>query len=174
MSSYNLKNKQTIQISGLILQYCSATTLYRRLAKGLLLIQKVDSLDGIFWGKISIVPLTAVTPLHSDEGPCVSQCVSVSLLPGNKVINNDQSLSAGPRPCHCQAALNAQLHIPNIIWFLIILDVYDLLCLYLAMKGKILRTEDIKGMNKQCGIGIIVHSKLLFWLRQKLKRSTNN
>ena len=31
MSSYNLKNKQTIQISGLILQYCSATTLYRRL-----------------------------------------------------------------------------------------------------------------------------------------------
>ena len=138
------------------------------------MIQKVDSLDGIFWGKISIVPLTAVTPLHSDEGPCVSQCVSVSLLPGNKVINNDQSLSAGPRPCHCQAALNAQLHIPNIIWFLIILDVYDLLCLYLAMKGKILRTEDIKGMNKQCGIGIIVHSKLLFWIRQKLKRSTHN
>ena len=32
LSSYNLKNKQTIQISGLILQYCSATTLYRRLA----------------------------------------------------------------------------------------------------------------------------------------------
>ena len=31
LSSYNLKNKQTIQISGLILQYCSATTLYRRL-----------------------------------------------------------------------------------------------------------------------------------------------
>ena len=31
MSSYNIKNKQTIQISGLILQYCSATTLYRRL-----------------------------------------------------------------------------------------------------------------------------------------------
>ena len=29
LSSYNLKNKQTIQISGLILQYCSATTLYR-------------------------------------------------------------------------------------------------------------------------------------------------
>ena len=32
LSSYNLKNKQTIQISGLILQYCSATTLYRRLS----------------------------------------------------------------------------------------------------------------------------------------------
>ena len=31
LSSYNLKNKQTIQISGLILQYCSVTTLYRRL-----------------------------------------------------------------------------------------------------------------------------------------------
>ena len=31
LSSYNLKNEQTIQISGLILQYCSATTLYRRL-----------------------------------------------------------------------------------------------------------------------------------------------
>ena len=31
LSSYNLKNKQTIQISGLILQYCSATTLYLRL-----------------------------------------------------------------------------------------------------------------------------------------------
>ena len=31
LSSYNLKNKQIIQISGLILQYCSATTLYRRL-----------------------------------------------------------------------------------------------------------------------------------------------
>ena len=33
LSSYNLKNKQTIQISGLILQYCSATTLYRRLLR---------------------------------------------------------------------------------------------------------------------------------------------
>ena len=33
LSSYNLKNKQTIQISGLVLQYCSATTLYRRLLR---------------------------------------------------------------------------------------------------------------------------------------------
>ena len=45
LSSYNLKNKQTIQIGGLILQYCSATTLYRRLVITKLEIQTTLSIS---------------------------------------------------------------------------------------------------------------------------------
>ena len=70
LSSYNLKNKQTIQISGLILQYCSATTLYRRLR------DTSDIRGEILFFKLSKVAFSLLKSLVLQAGICLEILVS--------------------------------------------------------------------------------------------------